>query len=126
MKLALENGANHVLNHHEEGYEVKLKDITNGEGFDIIIENLANVNLERDLQMIKKNAKIIIVGSRGPIMISPRYLMGPEASIEGVSLWNTTDGEYQQMGVAINDGIKSGWLNPMINKEYSIENAQIA
>ena len=126
MKVVLENGAHHVLNHHEEGYEVKLKDITNGIGFDIIIENLANVNLERDLQMIKKNARIIIVGSRGPITINPRHLMGPEASIKGVSLWNATDDEYQQMGESINDGINSGWLNPMIDKEYSIENAPIA
>ena len=101
--------------------QAKMKEQTNGEGFDVIIENLANVNLERDLTMIKKNARIMVVGSRGPITINPRHLMAPEASIKGVALGSTTDEQYEQIGTAISNGIISGWVNPVIDKEYSME-----
>ena len=123
MEVVANCGAHEVFNHNEEGYEMKLKEKTNGEGFDVIIENLANVNLDTDMQMIKKNARIMIVGSRGPITISPRYLMTPEASIIGVSLWPTTDVQYQKIARVIHNGIISGWVKPIIDKEYPIEDA---
>lgn len=39
---------------------VIFQDATNGEGPDLIIEMLANVNLEKDLSMIRKNGRIIV------------------------------------------------------------------
>lgn len=121
MEVITKSGAHQVFNHREDGYETKMKEQTNGEGFDVIIENLANVNLERDLTMMKRNARIMVVGSRGPITINPRHLMAPEASIKGVALGSTTDEQYEQIGTAISNGIISGWVNPVIDKEYAME-----
>ena len=126
MEVVTKSGAHHTFNHREDGYETKMKEQTNGEGFDVIIENLANVNLEKDLQMMKKNARIMIVGSRGPITINPRHLMAPEASIKGVALGSTTDEQYEQIGTAISNGIISGWVNPVIDKEYSMDETPTA
>ena len=123
MEVVANCGAHHVFNHNEEDYEINMKAKTNGEGFDVIIENLANVNLDKDMQMIKKNARIMIVGSRGQVTISPRHLMAPEASIIGMSLWPTTDVQYQKIARVIHNGIISGWVKPIIDKEYSIEDA---
>lgn len=55
-----------------------------GEGFDVIIEHLANINLGHDVQMLKPGARIMVVGCRGSVTINPRHLMLPEASIHGV------------------------------------------
>ena len=38
----------------------KIKAATGGQGVDVIIEMLANVNLAKDLEMIGKNGRIIV------------------------------------------------------------------
>lgn len=53
-KLALAQGAHHVLNHHAPGYLDKLNDLTCGQAVDIILEMLANVNLGHDLRVLAK------------------------------------------------------------------------
>ena len=43
-----------------------------GEGFDVIIEHLANINLGHDVQMLKNGARIMVVGCRSSVNINPR------------------------------------------------------
>lgn len=43
-----------------DNYNVFNQDATNGEGPDLIIEMLANVNLEKDLTMIKRKGRIVV------------------------------------------------------------------
>ena len=50
--------------------------------------------------------------------------MLPEASIHGVALGNSTPEEYNEMGCAIVAGIEAGWVNPVINREYAMEEVQ--
>ena len=45
-----ENGAKHVFNHREKDYTDKILEASNnGKGVDVIIEMLANKNLDKDL-----------------------------------------------------------------------------
>ena len=126
MDIVAKCGAHHVFNHHEKGYDKEMKERTNNEGFDVIIENLANVNLEKDMQMLKRSARIMVVGSRGSITINPRHLMAPEASIQGIALATTTEKQYQEIGSAIIKGVTSGWVNPVVHREYSFDETQQA
>ena len=49
--------------------------------------------------------------------------MLPEASVRGVALGSSTAAEWAEMGAAIVAGVEAGWVNPVINKEYSMEQA---
>merc|ERR1719242_2228359 len=125
MDVVAKCGAHHVFNHNHKSYEKKMLEQTNNEGFDVIIEHLANINLGHDDQMLKRDARIMVVGCRGSVNINPRHLMLPEASIRGVTLQgNTTVAQYKEIGSAIVAGIEAGWVNPVINKEYAMEEAQ--
>jgi len=125
MDVVAKCGAHHVFNHNHKSYEKKMLEQTNNEGFDVIIEHLANINLGHDVQMLKRDARIMVVGCRGSVNINPRHLMLPEASIRGVTLQgNTTVAQYKEIGSAIVAGIEAGWVNPVINKEYAMEEAQ--
>jgi len=125
MDVVAKCGAHHVFNHNHKSYEKKMLEQTNNEGFDVIIEHLANINLGHDVQMLKRDARIMVVGCRGSVNINPRHLMLPEASIRGVTLQgNTTVAQYKEIGSAIVAGIEAGWVNPVINKEYGMEEAQ--
>jgi len=124
MEVVLRCGAHHVFNHNHKSYEKKMVEMLGGEGFDVIIEHLANINLGHDVQMLKNGARIMVVGCRGSVNINPRHLMLPEASIHGVALGNSTPEEYNEMGCAIVAGIEAGWVNPVINREYAMEEVQ--
>jgi len=125
MDVVAKCGAHHVFNHNHKSYEKKMLEQTNNEGFDVIIEHLANINLGHDVQMLKRDARIMVVGCRGSVNINPRHLMLPEASIRGVTLQgNTTVAQYKEIGSAIVAGIEAGWVNPVINREYAMEEAQ--
>jgi len=124
MDVVQKCGAHQVFNHNHKSYEKKLMEATNDEGFDVIIEHLANINLAHDIQMIKKNGRVMVVGCRGTVTINPRNLMLTEASIRGVALGNSTTADYREMGCAMVAGIEAGWVNPVINREYSMEEVQ--
>ena len=62
----------------------------------------------------------MVVGCRGAVSLNPRHLMLPEASIRGVALGISTPAQWREMGAAIVAGIESGWVNPVINREYAL------
>merc|ERR1712002_409049 len=120
MDVVSKCGAHHVFNHNHKNYDKKVVEHL-GTGFDVIIEHLANINLGHDIQMLKEKARVMIVGCRGAVSINPRHLMLPEASIRGVSLGSTTPTEWSEMGAAIVAGIEAGWVSPVINEEYTMD-----
>ena len=63
---------------------------TGGRGVDVVVEMAAHVNLERDLTLLAKHGRIVVVGSRGRIEIDPRQAMGRDAAILGMTLFNVT------------------------------------
>jgi NADPH2:quinone reductase len=52
LRLAVEQGAHHALNHRDPDYMKRIPGLTGGRGVDVILEMLANVNLDRDLDLI--------------------------------------------------------------------------
>src|ERR1044071_871387 len=90
---ASEQGAHQVLDHHAEGYLEELTALTGGRGPDVILEMLANVNLNKDLGVVAKGGRVVVIGSRGPVEINPRLAMTRDASVLGMTLFNMTPQE---------------------------------
>ncbi len=61
-----------IFDHTAAGYEKEIVAKTGGRGVDLVIEMLANVNLVRDLELIAKHGRIIVVGNRGALELNPR------------------------------------------------------
>ncbi|XP_052219899.1 quinone oxidoreductase-like isoform X2 [Dreissena polymorpha] len=59
LDLVLKHGAANAFNHKEQGYIDKVLEATNGAGPDIIIEMLANVNLDTDMKIVNKGGIIV-------------------------------------------------------------------
>ncbi|KAH3710664.1 hypothetical protein DPMN_070154 [Dreissena polymorpha] len=126
MDLVLKHGAAQAFNHKEQGYIDKVLEATNGTGPDIIIEMLANVNLDTDMKIINKGGIIVVVGSRGNVEIAPRLLMFKESIVTGFALWNAPPEEIVEMHQVISEGLTKGWLVPSVQKEYKLEEAPLA
>jgi NADPH2:quinone reductase len=123
VALVLAQGARHVLNHRESGYLDQLKDLTNGKGPDVILEHLANVNLDNDLTALGFGGRIVIVGNRGRIEIDPRKTMAKDGAIVGMALWNTTPAELSRIFAALDAGLADGSLTPVVSTELPLADA---
>ncbi|HZS46315.1 MAG TPA: NADPH:quinone reductase [Blastocatellia bacterium] len=123
LELAKKEGAHHVLNHHEEGYLDKLRELTGGTGVDLILEMLANVNLGKDLQVLDKRGRVVVIGSRGTVEINPRDGMGRDASILAMSLLNATPEELEVIHAALGAGLANGTLRPVVDEEIPLAEA---
>ncbi|CAH1785497.1 unnamed protein product [Owenia fusiformis] len=126
MCIVSRNGASKTFNHKEDGYAEKISEYTDGEGVDVIIEMLANVNLATDLTLLKTNGKVVVVGNRGSIEINPRLTMAKESSIMGCMLWQMSKLESQEIAAQLEVGAEQGWVKPVIGKDFSLDQAQDA
>ena len=70
LELIKREGAHHVFNHTKAGYEDEILKATVGQGLNIILEMLANVNLPKDLKLLSTNGRVIVIGNRGEISIN--------------------------------------------------------
>lgn len=122
-KLVVENGAHHALDHKSDDYLQKLTELTGGKGPDVILEMLANVNLQKDLSVIAKFGKIAIIGNRGTIEINARDAMGKDADIKGVALANTPPEKRAEINAAIVAGLAAGYLKPIVGERYPLADA---
>ncbi len=116
-------GADYATDHlREDNFDEILK-ITDGKGPDVIIEFLANHNLENDMKIISQYGRIVIVGNRGSIEITPRHAMGKEADILGMALWNAPPKEYKESLYGISAFLKSGVVVPIVGDKFKLEEA---
>jgi NADPH2:quinone reductase len=126
LELVKAQGAAHALNHREPDYLDRLKELTDGRGPDVILENLANVNLDNDLTALAYGGRIVVVGNRGRIEIDPRKTMSKEGAIVGMALWNTTPDEWTRIYRALDAGLNDGTLNPHVAMELPLGDASQA
>ncbi|MDT8863091.1 NADPH:quinone reductase [Alkalihalobacillus sp. MEB130] len=122
-KMVQQAGADMVIDHVTEASIDDVLALTNGKGPDVIIEFLANRNLETDLKLIAPFGKIVIVGNRGSIEINPRLAMQKECDILATALWNAPKDEYEQSINGVVDMLKSGALQPIIGTTLPLEQA---
>jgi NADPH2:quinone reductase len=121
--LVLEQGAHHALDHGDAGYRDELKRLTSGRGPDVIVEMAAHINLNHDLSMIAPHGRIVIIGSRGDVQISPRLIMSQNVIVTGLTLWTATDEELRRAYAGVTEGLANGTLTPVIGAELPLSDA---
>jgi NADPH:quinone reductase len=122
-QLILEQGAHHVLDHSAAGYLDELLELTHGRGVDVILEMLANVNLQKDLGVIAMHGRVVVIGSRGDVTLTPRAAMNKNADIRGMMLNHATPEELAGIHAALGEGLRNGTLRPVIGHEVPLAEA---
>ena len=122
-RLVLEQGAHHVLDHGAPGYLDELTRLTGGRGVDIVLEMLANVNLQKDLGIIAMRGRIVVIGNRGTVEINARLAMNKDAAILGMALFHATPAQLAGIHAALVEGLRNGTLRPAIAQELPLAQA---
>ena len=123
FKLVREQGAHEVFDHRAPDHFEKIMKATGGHGVDVIVEMLANVNLGKDLTILAKTGRVVIIGSRGPVQINPRDTMQRDADVRGMILPNTPPAQMASIHAALVAGLEDGTLRPVIAKEFPLAQA---
>jgi len=122
-KLIARHGAHHVLDHTTPDYMGEALAITGGRGVNVILEMLANVNLGKDLPVLAPKGRVVVIGSRGKVEITPRDLMSRDADIRAMSLFNASPAELAGIHAAIGAGLENGTLQPEVGREFPLAEA---
>jgi len=121
--LVAAQGAVHVLDHRDPGHLDAALDLAGGRGFDLIVEFLANENLANDLKALAPRGRIIVVGSRGSVDVDARDLMNAEGAVLGMRLPNARPEEIAAARAAVDAGLRSGVLKPVVGRELPLAEA---
>jgi len=116
MKLVHEQGAHEVRNHRDPG------DL-DGVRADVILEMLANVNLGKDLKALTRGGRVVVIGSRGNVEITPRDLMQRDGIVLGMMLANATREERAAIHRALAPGLINGTLRPVVGRQFPLVEA---
>ena len=122
-RLVLEQGAHHVLDHSAPGYLDELMRLTDNRGVDVVLEMLANANLQKDLGIIAMRGRIVVIGNRGTTEINARHAMNKDAAILGMALGHASPAQLAGIHAALVEGLANGTLRPVIAQELPLAQA---
>ncbi|MGA2140790.1 MAG: NADPH:quinone reductase [Brevinematales bacterium] len=126
LELVKAQGAEKVFDHSREGYLEEIVKSTGGAGVDIILEMLANINLGHDLKILAMKGRVVVIGSRGDTVVTPRDLMGKRGTVTGIMLWNITREEAGEIHDYLYKGLLEGFLKPVVRAELPLKDADRA
>jgi NADPH2:quinone reductase len=122
-ELVASQGDVHVLDHRDPAHFEAALELTDGRGFELIVEFLANVNLGNDLKALAMRGRVVVVGSRGTVAVDARDLMNAEGTILGMRTPNARPEEEAAARAAVDAGLRSGVLRPVVGRELPLAEA---
>lgn len=117
-ELLRQQGVQTVIMHSEADHLAPFQTLETG--FDVIIEMLANHNLDQDLKALAFGGCVAVIGNRGTVEINPRDLMARDASVVGVALANVKPEELALIAKALRPLFEKGVLKPVIRHSYAL------
>jgi NADPH2:quinone reductase len=126
LRALRDQGVHTVLNHKEAGYLDEVMRATGGRGVDLVVEMAAHLNLDRDLGVLARHGRVVVVGNRGRVEIDARQTMGRDAAILGMTLFNAALPELASIHAGLVAGLSTGALNPIVGRELPLADASKA
>ena len=131
IKIAKENGVNHVINYSKEDFSKKVLEITNGKGVNVVYDGVGKKTFEGSLTCIKLRGMFITFGNAsGPIKnIDVKKHMAPKAIFitrPSVLPYTATRKELELSAETVFSAIKNNKININIFKKYQLSEARKA
>ncbi|MBU9711726.1 NADPH:quinone reductase [Evansella tamaricis] len=124
-EISLRAGADHVIFYKEENIVEKVKEFTNDDGVDVILDMSLSENMENDLNMIKIGGRIVTIGS--PVNNSPtlpwRLLNQKNAALLGVLVFTTPKQELLNACGEISVLLKEKKITAYVGETFLFEEA---
>jgi NADPH2:quinone reductase len=123
LELVKKLRARESFNHRSDNCIQQIIDRTSGRGVDLIIEFLADKNLDKDLSLLAKRGRVVVVGNRGRTEIDARQTMAKDSDIRGMSIMHADGPDLALIHAALGAGLRNGTLTPIVGKQFQLADA---
>jgi NADPH2:quinone reductase len=121
LDLVRQEGAHYALNHREPNYLQQALELTEGKGFDIILEMNASKKLADDVALVGTFGRIIVIGGTdAAVTFDPTPILWKGASIIGLYIGLTTPEESAQIHGALFTQFQNNALRPIVGQEFAL------
>lgn len=121
-----ELGADVAINYKEQDFAAEVQKLTDGKGVDIIIENVASDNLAKDLAIVAREGRIVLIGTgtgKGPEgHFAIMHALMKDVNLLGMSLVNAGQA-VPEMATALTSLFTAGKLKAIVSKTYPLSEA---
>ncbi len=129
--LCIEYGADHVINYAQEDLRTRIKEITDGNGIDVVYDPVGGDYSESALRSLSWNGRHLVVGfATGDIPSIPLNLpLLKSCQVVGVfwgSFAQKFPGENMKNSIELIQMLEKGTINPHIHKVFKLEDAALA
>jgi len=120
-------GLKHAINYKKQDYEEAIRDITNGEGVDVVFEMLGGEHTTKSVRCLRDFGRVIVYGSasgeRG--LLDPGILYSKGASVHGLWLTYLSSNAdlMKQAWQWLSTRATEGHLRPVIGASFPMEKA---
>ncbi|NQV16737.1 zinc-binding dehydrogenase [bacterium] len=120
--LALEIGADEVLNHREPGFGKQVKQLTGWHGADVIIEHVGEATWDESLKALAVGGRLVTCGATTGVkgQVNLQHLFYKRQSLLGSTMGSVSD--FQACIKLTEQGV----LKPVIDKVFSFADVQAA
>lgn len=120
-------GLNHAINYTREDYEEKIKELTGGEGVDVVFESLAGENTAKSLRCCAFLGRVVLYGSSSGERPKFDTLAMYERGLSAHGLWLSRLAKNRslmdQAMASMHPWIATGELKPVIGAKFPLEAA---
>lgn len=121
LELIQQEGAHHALNHREPNYLQQALELTEGKGYDVILEMNASKKLADDVALVGTFGRIIVIGGTdAAVTFDPTPILWKGASIIGLYIGLTTPEESAQIHNALYTQLQNNALRPIVGQEFAL------
>ena len=115
-------GADFTLNHKTNNISASVKEITGGQGVDVVFEHVGETTWNTSMKMLGKGGRLVTCGATtgARVEIDIRHLFYKQLSILGSTMGNKIAFENSF------ELVKSGKLKPVIDRTFPMEEIQAA
>ena len=120
-------GLQHAINYKQQDYEQAIRDLTNGEGVDVVFEMLGGEHTAKSVRCLRDFGRVIVYGSatgqRG--LLDPGILYSKGASVHGLWLTYLSSNAdlMKQAWQWLSTRAAEGHLRPVIGAVFPMEKA---
>ena len=122
-------GAEVLINYNEQDFVEVIKAETGGRGVDVILDNMGAKYLERNIDALARNGRLVVVGLQGGIKaeLNLNTMLRKNASITATGLRGRPDSEKAAICAAVERAvwpwIAAGIVKPVVDRVMPIDEA---
>ncbi|MFJ2718778.1 NAD(P)H-quinone oxidoreductase [Streptomyces sp. NPDC091412] len=132
LERCAELGAEILINYREQDFVEEIRRATDGNGADVILDNMGATYLDRNVQALAVNGRLAIIGMQGGVKgeLNIGTLLGKRAAISATSLRARPLGEKAAIVAAVREHVwplfADGHVRPVVDQELPMSDAAAA